>query len=263
MDLSIIIVNYRSKAFTLNCLKSLAEADWNGLDKEIIVVDNNSEDNSAEIIRWQFPEIKLIESPINLGMGAGNNLGFKNSSGRYLVVMNPDTIAFKDVFQKLVVFMDENPRVGIVGPKQYNPDHSVQDSCYRWHGPLTPLYRRTGLGKTGFGQKDVSRFMMTDFNKNEPLDVDWLLGSFLMIRREALEEVGGFDERFFLYFEDTDICRRFHAKGWRVVYYPEAEIIHNHNRASAKTKWYRFFNSKSARMHIISWLKYIFKWRHL
>ena len=261
MDLRIIIVNYKSKGMTLSCLKSISEADWHGLSHEIIVVDNNSGDNTVEIVRWQYPEVKLIATKRNLGMGGGNNLGFRQAKGRYLVVMNPDTLMFKDTFQKLFKLMQDNPRIGVVGPKQYNPDHTIQDSCYRWHGLLTPLYRRTSLGKSALGRKDLSRFLMSDFDKSDYCEVDWLLGSFLFIRTEALAEVGGFDERFFLYFEDTDICRRFHKKGWKVVFYPEAEIIHNHNRASAGTPWYKFFTSGSTRTHIWSWFKYLIKYK--
>ena len=260
MDLSIIIVNYKTKGFTLSCLKSIYEADLSGVNFEVIVVDNNSEDNSPQIIGWQYPQVKLIESKVNLGMGGGNNLGMASAKGRYWCVMNPDTLVFKDTFKSLIAFMDKRPDIGVVGPKQYNPDHSVQDSCYRWYGLLTPLYRRTGLGKTAFGRRDLDRFLMADFNKQSEQEVNWLLGSFLFMKAEAVREIGGFDERFFLYFEDTDLCRRFWQHGFKVVYNPAAEIIHNHNRASAKTPWYKFFTSKSTRIHIYSWIKYSIKW---
>lgn len=261
MDISIIIVNYKSKGFTLNCLKSIHEADWHGLNYEIIVVDNNSGDNTPDIVRWQYPDVRLIEAKKNLGMGGGNNLGIRQAKGRYVAIMNPDTLVFKDTFQKLFKLMEDNSHIGIVGPKQYNPDRTIQDSCYRWHGLWTPLFRRTALGLSHLGQRDLERFLMCDFDKNSFCDVDWLLGSFLFMRAEALSEVGGFDERFFLYFEDTDICRRFHKKGWRVIYYPDAEIIHNHNRASAGTPWYKFFTSRATRAHVWSWLKYLAKYR--
>lgn len=260
MDLSIIIVNYKSKGFTLNCLRSVKEADMAGLSREIIVVDNGSEDNTPAIVRWQHPDVKVIELPVNLGMGSGNNLGFASATGRYLVVMNPDTIAMPDTFKKMVKYMDEHPAVGVLGPKQFNPDKSVQDSCYRWHGILTPFYRRTFLGRTSWGRRDIARFLMTDFDKDSTREVDWLLGSFLIVRAEALKQVGGFDEQFFLYFEDTDWCRRFHQAGWGVVYFPEAEVIHNHSRLSAKTPWYKFFTSQPTRVHIWSWIKYLLKW---
>ncbi len=260
MDISIVIVNYKSKGLTLSCLKSIKEAEWSGLTHEIIVVDNNSGDYLGEILAWQYPEVQFIQAGTNLGMGGGNNLGLARARGKYLVVMNPDTIALPDTWRRLYDYMEANQSVGVVGPKQFNPDKSVQISCYRWHSLLTPLYRRTFLG-AWFGQKDLDRFLMADFDKNSIREVDWLLGSFLFIRAEALRRVGNFDDRFFLYFEDTDLCRRFYRAGFKVVYNPQAQIIHNHSRESARTPWYRFFTSRTTRTHVISWFKYLLKWR--
>jgi len=260
MDISIIIVNYKSRGLTLSCLKSIKEADWSALSHEIIVVDNASNDYLQDILAWQYPEVEFVQSKINLGMGGGNNLGLARAKGKYLVIMNPDTLVFKDTFKQLYGYMEANQEVGVVGPKQFSPDKSIQASCFRWHSLLTPLYRRTFLGGM-FGQKDLARFLMVDFDKNQTMDVDWLLGSFLFMRRSALEQVGGFDQRFFLYFEDTDLCRRFWQKNWRVVYCPDASIIHNHCRASASTPWYKFFTSTTTRSHVASWFKYLLKWK--
>lgn len=260
MDLSIIILNYRSKGLTLNCIKSIKEADLAGLEYEIIVVDNNSRDNLGEILSWQFPDVKFIQNNKNLGYSRGNNIALLRARGDYAVIMNPDTIAFPNTFRILHQFMEINPSIGICGPKQYNPDRTVQDSCYRWHTIFTPFYRRTILGKFKFAQKDLNRFLMMDFDKQSISDVDWLLGSFVFLRTKALKEIGYYDQRYFLYFEDTDLCRRLWQKNWQVVYNPEAEIIHNHNRASAKTPLYKFLTSMATRAHIISWLKYLKKW---
>ncbi len=260
MNISIVIVNYKSKGFTLNCIKSIEEADFANLKFEIIVVDNNSDDSIGEILAWQYPEIIFIQNKKNIGMGAGNNIGMKKAQGDYVVVMNPDTIAYVDTFSKLHDYMEANSSVAVVGPKQLNPDGSVQKSCYRWHSIFTPLYRRTPLGKFKFAQNDLARFLMDDFGRDKIKKVDWILGSFLFCRSQALEKVGFFDERFFLYFEDTDFCRRFNEKEWEVVYHPEAKIIHNHNRESAQDPWYKFFVNRAARHHIISWLKYLKKW---
>ncbi|MCK4553779.1 glycosyltransferase family 2 protein [Candidatus Parcubacteria bacterium] len=260
MDISIIILNYKSKGLALNCIKSIKEADFDNLKYEIIVVDNNSGDSIGEILSWQYPDIKFIQNKRNIGMGAGNNIGIKQAQGQYIVIMNPDTLAFKDTFIKLYDFMQTNPRVGIAGPLQYNPDKTIQDSCYRWHSLFTPLYRRTPLGKFKFAQKDLDRFLMKNFDRQSLRKVNWLLGSFLFCRAKALEQVGLFDERFFLYFEDTDLCRRFWRKSWRVVYYPEAKIIHNHIRQSAQDPWYKFLFNKATRCHIVSWVKYLKKW---
>lgn len=264
MDISIIIVNYKSKGFTLNCIKSISESsfDCNGkkLQHEIIVVDNNSEDGIGDILSWQNPEVVFIQNYKNIGMGAGNNVGFKKAIGEYVVVMNPDTLAQKNTFVQLYEYMEKNKVVGVVGPKQLNPDKSVQDSCYRWHSIMTPIYRRTPIGKLSFARKSLDKFLMKDFDKSYTKEVDWLLGSFIFMRGETLKKVGYFDERFFLYFEDTDLCKRFWKNDFKVVYNPEVEIIHNHNRDSAKVIWYKFFSSRAARQHIVSWLKYLLKW---
>lgn len=260
MDISIVILNYKSKGFALNCLKSIKEADFGSLRHEIIVVDNNSEDSIGEILNWQYPDVFFIQNHKNTGMGAGNNLGIKKASGKYVVIMNPDTLAEKNTFTDLFKYMEENPEVGLAGPKQLNPDRSIQNSCYRWHSLLTPIYRRTPLGDLRFARRDLDRFLMKDFDHESEREVDWLLGSFLFCRSKALDEVGLFDDRFFLYFEDTDLCRRFWIKGWKIMYYPQVTIIHNHNRASARDPWYKFFINQAARFHIVSWLKYVAKW---
>ncbi len=260
MDLSIVIVNYNSKGLTLSCIKSIRDANWQGLTYEIIVVDNGSNDYIGDIMAWQYPDIKFIQSPINIGMGAGNNLGFKSVAGKYFVVMNPDTLAMPDTFQILYKYLENNPDVGVVGPKQFNPDRSIQQSCFRWHSLFTPIYRRTFFGKYFFARQDLERFLMTDFDHNGIMDVDWLLGSCLFIRSEVYKKLHGFDDRFFLYFEDTDFSRRIHELNLRVVYNPNAQIIHNHNRQSARTPWYKFFTNYSTRAHVASWIKYLRKW---
>ena len=193
-------------------------------------------------------------------MGAGNNAGLKKARGKYLVVMNPDTIAFKDTFKKLYDYMETNASVGITGPLQYNPNKTIQNSCFRWYGIFTPMYRRTPLGRFKFAQKDIGRLIMKDFDHKSEREVDWLLGSFLFIRAKALKEVGLFDERYFMYFEDTDLCRRFWEKNWKVVYFPQARIIHNHLRQSAQCPWYKALISPIVRYHIASWIKYLRKW---
>lgn len=259
MDISIIIVNYKSKDFTLNCLRSIKNADWSGLAYEIIVVDNYSGDLSGNDLK-QFGEIKFIMNGRNIGLGAANNKGARLAQGKYIVIMNPDTLAGQDVFIKLFIYMESQPRVGAVGPKQFNLNQTIQDSCFRWPSILTPLFRRTPLAKTAAGKKDLDRFLYKDYNKDRVKEVDWLLGSFLFCRASAFRQIGLYDERFFLYFEDTDLCRRFWQSGWRVVYNPEAAIIHNHARQSARTSWHEFYRNKAAWRHLASWLKYLWKW---
>ncbi|MFA6306881.1 MAG: glycosyltransferase family 2 protein [Patescibacteria group bacterium] len=259
MDISIVIVNYKSKDLTLNCVRSIRQADWPGLAYEIIIVDNYSGDLKGDDLK-QFGDIKFIMNGQNIGLGAANNKGARIAQGKYIVIMNPDTLAGKDVFLKLFNYLENNPGAGVVGPKQFNLDKTIQASCFRWPGLMTPLFRRTPLGKIGLGKKDLDRFLYKDYNKDSLREVDWLLGSFLFCRASAFRQIGLYDEKFFLYFEDTDLCKRFWQAGWKVVYNPQAMIIHNHARQSARVAWYKFFTSLTAWHHIISWLKYLKKW---
>ena len=260
MDISIVILNYKSKNFVLSCIGSIKDADFSGLAYEVIVVDNNSQDGLEEVLKAGYPEIRFIQNGKNLGMGAGNNVGIRRAQGKYVAIMNPDTVADKDTFKKLFGFMEANPQVGVAGPKQFYPDGSVQDSCYRWYGVMTPFFRRTILGKWSVGRKSIDRFLMKDFDHNAAREVDWLLGSFLFCRREAINQIGLFDEDYFLYFEDTDLAKRLWKNGWKVVYFPDAKIVHNHGRESAKQPWYKFFSIPSGRYHFVSWITYLKKW---
>ncbi|MCK5510023.1 glycosyltransferase family 2 protein [Candidatus Parcubacteria bacterium] len=265
MDISIIILNYKSKGHTLNCIKSIKDADFvldgKKLTYEIIVIDNNSGDSIGEILNWQYGDIKFIQNESNLGMGAGNNVGIRKAKGEYIAAINPDIIVFKDVFVKMYEYMEKNKKIGIIGPQQLSPDKSIQYSCYRWHKLLTPVYRRTPLGKLNFAKKDIDRLLMKDFDHKETKEVDWLLGSFSFCRTKALKQTGLFDERFFMYLEDTDLCRRFWNKNWLVIYFPKVKVIHNHARESAQVAWYKFFTNPTTIYHIKSWIKYIIKWK--
>lgn len=259
MDISIVIVNYKSKDLTLRCLKSIKDADWPGLDYEIIVVDNFSDDLSSRDLE-PFGKIKYIMNGQNKGFGAANNQGIRQAQGKYLVIMNPDTVAKTDIFIKLFDFMEKNSQVGVVGPKQLYPDKTTQDTCFRWPNFLTPLYRRTPLGRLRLARMDLDRFLYKDYDKDSPKEVDWLLGSFLFCRAEIIRQAGAFDENFFLYFEDTDLCRRIWLLGYKVVYNPAAQIVHHHQRQSARTPWYKFFTNQAAWHHLASWARYLWKW---
>lgn len=261
VDISIVILNYNNREVALNCLDSIKQADFSRLNREIILVDNDSDDGLVELVAIKHPDVKIVKNKKNIGMGAGNNIGIKEAKGKYVVIMNPDTVASKEVFRKMYDLMESDGKIGIAGPKQYYPDKTIQDSCYRWHGLLTPLYRRTPLGRLTIAEKDSERFLMKDVDKEKKQEVDWLLGSFIFCRAEALRQVSGFDEGFFLYFEDTDLCRRLHNAGWKIVFYPQAEIVHNHSRLSAQNPWYKFFISRPGREHFKSWIYYLIKWK--
>ncbi|MFA5247685.1 MAG: glycosyltransferase family 2 protein [Patescibacteria group bacterium] len=258
MNLSVVIVNYKSKDKTAKCLESLNRAEWGDLSFEIIVVDNNSGDDLSSF-KNVYPEIKIIKSEKNLGMGGGNNLGVKNSLGEFILILNPDTIVQPDAILKLFNYIKNNQDIGIIGPKLLNTDGSLQYSCLRFPKIYTPILRRTFFGS--LAPKSVDNFLMKEYNHEVMREVDWLMGSCLLVRREIFVKDGFlFNEKFFMYFEDIDLCRRVWKKHkLKVVYLPEAVVVHDHARQSANRPWYVApFTDRLAREHIKSWLKYFF-----
>lgn len=259
MDLSIIIVNYRSKDKLVNCLRSLEASDLSGIDYEIIVVENNSGDELVDLIA-AYDQIKLIKSPVNLGMGGGNNLGIKNSSGKYILIANPDLVFSPKAIKVLYQYLSTHLEAAIVGPKLLNPDQSLQYSCARFPSIFLPILRRTVIGR--MFPFIIEKYLMKKDDHTKIRSADWSLGACLLLRREELF-VGNqlFDERFFMYFEDVDLCRRARLEGKKVIYNPEAVVIHDHMRDSARLPWYRaLFSDKIAREHLKSWWKYFQKW---
>jgi GT2 family glycosyltransferase len=263
MELSFIIVNYRSRQKAEVCIDSIIKSAEGRLDYEIILVENASgEDLSALAAR--SPRIKLIVSEENRGMGGGNNIGLAAAAGEYAFILNPDTIIQGDAPVVLLDYLKSHPEAGIVGPKLLNTDGSLQYSCARFPGFFMPILRRTFLGK--YFSRIRDRFQMLDFDHDSPRRVGWLMGSALMFRRKYILPAGEcfqprFDERYFMYFEDVDICRSSWKKGLAVVYLPEAVLIHDHARASARHPWYvAFFRDRLTRTHVCSWLKYTVKW---
>lgn len=259
MDVSIIILNYRSKGLVKQCVKTIRLYPHD-CSYEIIVVDNDSGDGVGGMLAENFPEVRFIASPANVGYAAGNNLGIAEARGRYVLIMNPDITVRPGSIDEMVRFMDRNPDVGVMGPKLLHPDGTVDHSCYRFPRWTTPIYRRTPAGRLGIGRREVGRYVMSDYDHQESRDVDWLLGAVLMVRKSAMDKVGPLDDRYFLYFEDTDWCRRFWDAGYRVVYYTGASMVHYHARLSAQVPWMFGPLSKSTRVHIASCVKYFRKW---
>jgi len=263
MDLSIIIVNYQDKDKLSRCLDSIRQADLGGLSYEVILVDNASGDDLSGLSTGQA-NWRLIQSPKNLGMGGGNNLGIGEAAGEYILILNPDTIIRKDAIPVLWRYLKEHPDTGLVGPKLLYPDGQLQHSCSRFPDFFMPVLRRTFMGDFFKSWRD--RFTMNDFDHSSIREVDWLMGSCLMFRKQIPLVSGGifsplFDERYFMYFEDTDLCRQAWTKGLKVIYNPEAVLTHDHKRQSARYPWYQaVFKDRLARQHILSWLRYFAKW---
>lgn len=254
MDISIIIVNYKSKDKLTTCLNSISQADLAGLNYEVIVVENNSGDDLSDL---SYPNLKVVISPDNLGMGGGNNLGLKNSTGEFILISNPDIIFEMDTIKKLYQYFKNDKTIGLIGPKLINPDGSLQDSCVRFPKFYIPLLRRTAIGS--FFPATLDYYLMRQIDHNQIQKVDWLLGACFMVRRP---KTNLFDERYFMYFEDVDLCRQIKNSGGEVVYYPLVSVIHDHIRASAKMAWYKaLLFDPLAREHLKSAFKYFYKWK--
>jgi len=221
-DLSIVIVNWNTRNLLAQCLGSVYDT-VSDLDFEIIVVDNASTDGSVEMVRERFLQVRLIQNTENVGFARANNQAIALSRGRYMLLFNSDAIATLGAIQALVVLADVEPRAGIVGARLLNPDGSFQAS----HTPFPTLWQEflilTGLGRLSRGRWYPSRGPEED---KGPQVVDYVGGACLLVRRQAVEEVGGLDEGYFMYAEEVDWCYRMKQAGWQVWYQPAAKVIH-------------------------------------
>jgi N-acetylglucosaminyl-diphospho-decaprenol L-rhamnosyltransferase len=217
-DLSVSIVNTGSRELLLACLESLS-----GTEAEIVVLDNASEDSSADAVRERFPGVRLIAQDFRAGFGANHNTVIRATTGRYVYVLNEDTTADDWGFGRLVSYLDANPRVAALGPKLVYPDGRRQDSAWRFPTPLVSALGLVTVGKLGVKQS----------HGDDPRPVDWVMGAALLLRRDALNEVGLFDEGFFLYSEEVDLQFRLRQAGWDVHYVPEVTVVHHESQFSA------------------------------
>ncbi|WP_337872292.1 glycosyltransferase [Ignavibacterium sp.] len=225
-DLSIIIVNYNVKEFLKNLLHSILKASQS-LSTEIIVVDNASTDGSVEMLKEKFPDVKLIANKENLGFGKANNIGLKHATGKYILLINPDTLVAEDTFTKLIQFFQNHPEAGMVGCKILNPDGTLQLACRRsFPGPWTSFTKVTGLSTLFPKSKLFARYNLTYLDENQTYEVDAISGSFMMMRKEVYDMFGGFDEQFFMYGEDLDFCYRIQKAGFKIFYVHTTQIIH-------------------------------------
>jgi len=254
---SVIIVTYNSAGVIGACLDSLAAEAAAGM-LEVVVVDNASADGTPDVVRERYPWATLHAGRENLGYSKGVNIGIRRARGRYLFILNPDTVVRRGSVQKLVDFMERTPDAGIVGPKLVFHDGTVQLSCRRFYTFRVLLMRRTPLGKIFRDESAVREHLMLDFDHASTRQVDWLIGAAMLVRREAVDSVGMMDERFFLYFEDVDWCYRMAQKGLRVYYVADAVVEHGYQRESAQAVLNRSFVA-----HLVSLFRYYEKWNAL
>lgn len=236
VDLSVIIVSWNVADFLRRCLESLREeAGRAGVPSfETVVVDNSSSDGTQEVVRASFPEVRLIANPDNRGFTVGNNQGIAASGGRYLLLLNPDCELMPGALRAMVEQMDKGPRVGVVGPQLLNTDGAHQSSRRRFPTLLTALVESTVLQDYFPHSRVLRRYYCQDLPEDGTQEVDWVVGACFMVRRQAIEEVGTLDEEFFMYSEEMDWCFRIKHAGWKVVYFPEARVVHHYAKSSSQ-----------------------------
>lgn len=264
-DIAIITVNYKMKDRIRACLRTLtADLRDAELSVKIVVVDNASGDGIAASLAAEYPDVLCIENTDNVGFGKANNAGMAAVDASYYFIMNPDTLFIEpNTMRRLYEYMEREQGVGMIGPRLQYEDGAFQDSCFRFPRMLDKIVRQLGLDTWSLpARRRVDYFLMRDFNHQSTRPVDWILGSAMFVRGTALKAVGGFDERFFMYFEDCDWSRRFWAAHWPVYYVPSITLVHIYSRATAKSKnvFRSLLMSKLARIHLQSWWRYYRKW---
>jgi len=226
VDVSVIVVNYNVREYLANALRSL-RASLQGVRSEVIVVDNASADGSVEMIRKQFPRVRLIVSDENSGFAHANNLALRKAKGRYLLLLNPDTLVREDTVRVMRSYLEKHPEVGLAGCKILNPDGTFQLAARRsFPTPWTAFTRIVGLSRLFPSSKLFGRYNLTYRSVEESYEVDAVSGSFMFLRRDVYEKVGGLDEAFFMYGEDLDWCYRIQRAGWKINYVHATSIIH-------------------------------------
>ena len=233
MDLSIVVVTYRSRDHILECLRSLEPVPGTGggsvrARRESVVVDNDSGDGTPELVEREAPGTRVVRTGANLGYAKAVNRGILETSGRFVLISNPDCVWKPGAIEALVAWLEAHPRCGIAAPRIRNTDGSLEYSARAYPDHFAFLFNRYSLLSRIFPRNPwTRRYLMLDWDHATPKSVDWVSGAAMLVRREAIAAVGGMDEAFFMFNEDVDWCRRMNQAGWSVDYVPEAETVHH------------------------------------
>jgi len=261
IDVSVIVVGYKNARLMRQTFKGIRRAAP-AVSYEILLSENDPDKATSRMASAEFPEVGILDNGKNVGFGQAINKGIDAAQGRYILVFNPDIVVQPGAFEKLVRYLDEHPEVGIVGPRLRNPNGELQHSCYRFMEPKTILYRRLPLIRCFRSvRRHLEEYALADWDHTSDREVDYLLGAAMLVRRDALQNVGGFDPNYFMYFEDQDLCRRFWKAGWKVVYHPEAELIHYYRRETADGNFFQQLMHPLTRVQIKSAVYYFHKYR--
>jgi GT2 family glycosyltransferase len=238
LDVSIIVVAWNVRQLLYNCLKSVYD-QTEGIDFEVIYVDNASEDGSVEMVTKEFPKTHIITNEENRGFIKANNQGLEIAKGRYLLLLNSDTVVLDNAIAKTIRFAGVHPEAAVVGCKVLNPDGALQRHCFMFPSVLNMFLSVTYLYKIFPESKFFGRERMTWWNFNDVREVETVSGCFSLVRREAIKQVGLMDDAYFVYGDDIDWCFRFKKNGWKIMFTPDAEVIH-YNGQSTKLKPSKF-----------------------
>lgn len=225
MDVAVVIVNWNTRDLLRDCLASIVRETRN-TSHQIFVVDNASSDGSASMCRNEFPQVKLIANDINRGFAAANNLAMRVAPGRYVLLLNPDTVVLDNAIGRCVDYADHHPDIGVLGCKVLERDGQLQRTGFSFPSPWTLFLTLSGLCHLFPRSSIFSKPQLGWWDRGNTADIDVISGMFMLVRREALQVVGLMDERYFIYAEEADWCFRFARAGWRRVFYPDARIIH-------------------------------------
>jgi GT2 family glycosyltransferase len=249
-DLSIIIVSWNVRELLRTCLSSIDSArnlEMHALSIEVIVVDSGSGDDSQEMVKNEFPWVRLLAQKENVGFPKGNNIGLREAKGRTVLLLNPDTEIIGDALQQMVKYLDENSGVGAVGAQLLNPDGSVQSSKRRFPTLTLAAFESTWLQSLA-PRSLLRHYYIEDSPANATMEVDWLVGACIAVRKEVIEKVGRLDEAYFMYSEELDWCRRIKGAGWGIVYLPSAKILHHVGKSSQQAVTERHINFQRAKL---------------
>ncbi|MFH1430593.1 MAG: glycosyltransferase [Candidatus Uhrbacteria bacterium] len=271
IDVAVVTVNYKMREQVLTMLRSLYRDTVGGsLRVQPVVVDNASDDGIVDAIAREFhgydPEPIVIASPENIGFGCGSNIAFRAVAARYYLTANPDLVFLDEqrgTIAQLHTFLEAHLEIGILAPKLRLTNGQIQRSCMRFPAFLDhPAYRLDWHRRYRWAQKRVDRLHMENVDHAETRPIDWAVGAALFVRGSYLHEAGGFDERYFMYFEDCDFCRTFWSRGWPVYYKGDVVVDHGHERSSARIPGVRsLFVNPLTRTHLKSLVQYSWKWR--
>jgi len=270
-DVVTVTVNYKMREKVLAMLRSLyRDTAGSSFTVQPVIVDNASGDGIASAMKQEFSDVHpqpiVLDAGANVGFGRGNNLALRQLSASYYLIANPDLLFLSEqprTIERLHAFMEAHPEIGIVAPQLRRPDGSVQPSCMRFPSFFDhPIYRLELHRRYRWARRRVERLHMADIDHERTRPVDWATGAALFVRGPWLQDAGCFDERYFMYFEDCDLCRTFWSRGWPVYFKGDVVVQHGHERSSAKVPGLKsVVLNPLTRVHLKSLVQYTWKWK--